>query len=300
MSVQNPADIFLRLDKKWSRFEQAGVVILPVPYEYTTSYGRGTAYAPESIIKASYYLELYDEELDTEIFRLTNGIATLPAVHFNGAYDSAAVELVREQVARLMEQGKLVVSIGGEHTIAIGAAQAHTDFYPGLSILHLDAHSDLREEYEGNRYSHASAMARIYEFNKNIVQVGIRSQCAEEAEFIKKNRINTFYAYTVKQGRYNDKYGSWHNAVIDSLKENVYVTLDCDFFDPSLIPALGTPEPGGFGWDETIAFLRKLAARRTIVGFDVNELLPAHPFIHPQFTVAKLIYKMIGYIFSKT
>jgi agmatinase len=191
----------------------------------------------------------------------------------------------------------MVVCIGGEHTVAIGAAQAYTQQYADLSILHFDAHSDLRQEYEGNRYSHGCSMARIYDFNRNIVQVGIRSQGVEEAAFIKEHAIDTFYAIDIKQGRYGHEQALWHKAVIDKLHESVYITFDCDFFDPSLVPALGTPEPGGFGWDETISFLRELSKRRRIVGFDVNELSPAPPFIHSQFTVAKLIYKLLGYIF---
>jgi agmatinase len=158
----------------------------------------------------------------------------------------------------------------------------------------------MREEYQGNRYSHGSTMARIYEFNKNIVQVGIRSQCMEEAEFIRKNQIAIFYAVDMKAGVYGGSSALWHNAVIERLKKNVYVTLDCDFFDPSFIPSLGTPEPGGFGWDETIAFLRTLSQKRRIVGFDVNELAPVPQLHHPQFSIAKLIYKLIGYMFSFT
>ena len=295
---KTPAHTFLRLDEEWSRFDQSKVAVLPVPYEYTTSYGKGTEQAPDAIIRASYYLELYDEELDAEIFKLTDGIATLPPVQFNGTYDAAAAELIQDHVSRLISRGKLPVCLGGEHTVTIGIARAFTQAYSSLSVLQLDAHSDLRQEYEGSRYSHACVMARIFDFNKNIVQVGIRSQGAEEAEFIKKERIPMFYAVDIKQGRYGKDPKAWHEAVIDRLRENVYLSIDCDFFDPSLIPALGTPEPGGFGWDETIEFLRVLAHRRTIVGFDVNELMPIYPLVYPQFIVSKLIYKLIGYIFS--
>ncbi|MBZ0158084.1 MAG: agmatinase [Alphaproteobacteria bacterium] len=299
MSASAPIEGFFRLDKEWSRLDTARVAILPLPYEHTTSYGKGAALAPAAIRDASSYLELYDEELDTEIFMLSNGIATLPPLCFDASCrDAAAVEAIREQVSRLIDQDKFVICIGGEHTISIGSALAYTHACPNLSILQLDAHSDLRSVYEGNPYSHACVMARIYEFNRNIVQVGIRSQGAEEAEFIKKNRIATFYAHDIRQGRYGSDMESWQHAVIETLQENVYVTFDCDFLDPALMPALGTPEPGGFGWDETISFLRTLAARRTIVGFDVNEFAPVPPFIHPQFTIAKLIYKLIGYIFS--
>ena len=304
MNTLNREDNFLGLDEEWSQFEPAQVVVLPIAYERTTSYGKGAGDAPAAILKASHQVELYDEELDADIFRLTGGIATLPIMRFDDdCRDALAVEAIREQVHRLIKHGKRVVCIGGEHTIAVGTVQAHTQCDSELSILQLDAHSDLRDEYEGNRYSHASTMARIYEFHPDIVQVGIRSQCAEEAKFIKENEVNTFYALHLKRNsppffppQLGGKEGGWHDAVIDRLKANVYVTFDCDFLDPSLIPSLGTPEPGGFGWDETIAFLRKLATHRNVVGFDVNELAPMPPLHHPQFIIAKLIYKWMGYI----
>jgi agmatinase len=141
-------------------------------------------------------------------------------------------------------------------------------------------------------------MARMYEFNKNIVQVGIRSQCREEADFIRQKKINTFYAGDLRSRRYGPDQYAWHDAVIGSLRENVYLTVDCDFFDPGLMPAVGTPEPGGFGWHETVSFLRSLAEHRRVVGFDITELSPIPGLIHPQFVMAKLIYKLIGYIFS--
>lgn len=291
-----PHQRFLRLDPEWSSPERAGVTILPVPYEQTTSYIKGTIDAPGAILDASQYLELYDEELDAEIFRLCGGIATLPALRFGeGCRDADAVETIRQSVRRELDRNKMVVCIGGEHTIAIGPAQAYTERFGDISILHFDAHSDLRQVYEGSPYSHGCSMARIYDFNRNIVQVGIRSQGKEEADFIKEHRIATFYDVAIKQGRYGPG-TSWHEAVIERLHDEVYITFDCDFFDPSLIPALGTPEPGGFGWDETLALLRKLSLEKRIVGFDINELSPAPPYIHSQFIIAKLIYKLIGYI----
>lgn len=300
MNAEGPPVTFLGLEERWSEFGRSRVVIVPVPYERTTSYGKGTALGPGAILEASCFVELYDEELDSEIFRLSDGIATLPTLSFpDGCRDADAVESIQQKVASLIAGGKTVVCIGGEHTIAVGAALAHAAAYRDLSVLQLDAHSDLRDEYEGSRYSHASAMARIYERHAHIVQVGIRSQCREEAGFIKEKKIATFYAVDLKSGRYGSGPSSWHDAVIDTLRQNVYLTFDCDFLDPSLMPALGTPEPGGFGWDETIAFLRKLTARRNVVGFDINEFAPVPHLVHPQFTVAKLIYKLLGYMFSK-
>jgi len=288
---------FLALPEQWSGPKQSRVIVLPLPYEQTTSFGKGTASGPGSILEASGQVELYDEELDAEIYTLTGGIATLKPMD-SGGRDAIAVEAIRKQVHDLIGENKTVVCLGGEHTISIGAAQAHSQMYPDLSVLQLDAHSDLRKEYEDNRYSHACVMARIYEFNNNIVQVGIRSQCREEADFIRQNKVDAFYAFDLRSGRYGSDRYAWHNAVIGSLGENVYLTIDCDFFDPGLMPAVGTPEPGGFGWHETVSFLRSLAGRRRIVGFDITELSPIPGLIHPQFVIAKLIYKLIGYIFS--
>jgi agmatinase len=291
----DPQTNFLALPKEWSDPDRSKVVILPIPYEHTTSYGKGTASGPEAILEASGSVELYDEELDSEIFRLTGGIATLEPMKFT-LVDEAAVDAVKAQVGILVSRGKTVVSIGGEHTIAIGAARAYSEHVPDLSVLQLDAHSDLRDKYEGNRYSHGSVMARIHEFNGNIVQLGIRSQCAEEAAFIREQQIETFFDFGIRQGKYGNE---WQERVISSLKKNVYITIDCDFFDPGLMPAVGTPEPGGFGWHETISFLSLLSGKRKIVGFDVNELSPVPGLTHPQFMAARLIYKLIGYIFRR-
>ena len=292
MVTLNTQENFLGLTPEWSRFDASQVVVLPIPYEHTTSYGHGAGKGPEAILEASRQVELYDEELQTETFQRTGGIATIAPMDFDRIGKNAqAVAAIRQQVKQLIDQRKFVVSLGGEHTIAVGAAQAYSEAFEDLSILQLDAHSDLRKEYEGNRYSHASVMARIFEFHRDIVQVGIRSQCAEEAAFTKANHVRTFYAVELKRST-----SPWYDAVIESLKPNVYVTFDCDFLDPSLMPALGTPEPGGFGWDETVAFLKRLSSQRRVVGLDVNELAPIPTLNHPQFTVAKLIYKWLGYI----
>jgi N1-aminopropylagmatine ureohydrolase len=297
--MTKPSCNFLGLPDEWSGFERSRVVVLPLPYEHSTSYGKGTVRAPEEILNASRYLELYDEELDAETYRITEGISTSTPMNFGPeCVDPVAVEVIRAEVAGLIGQGKFVVCLGGEHTIAVGAAQAHTQLHDDLTILQLDAHSDLRQEYEGNPYSHAAVMARIHDFNRNIVQVGIRSQSAEEAEFIREKKISTFYDAGIRLGRYGGAKKDWQDAVIGCLTGKVYITLDCDFFDPALMPAVGTPEPGGFGWYETVEFLRRVAEKRQVVGFDVNELSPVPSFIHPQFIVAKLIYKLIGCIFS--
>lgn len=293
-----PSCNFLGLPDEWTDFSRSRVVILPLPYEHSTSYGKGTARAPEEILNASRYLELYDEELGEETYKLTEGISTSASINFGAeCVDADAVEATRAEVAGLIKQGKFVICLGGEHTIAVGAARAHAQFHDDLTVLQLDAHSDLRQEYEGNPYSHATVMARIYDFNRNVVQVGIRSQSAEEAGFIREKKINTFYDSGIRLGHYGSG-KDWQDAVIRCLTGRVYITIDCDFFDPALMPAVGTPEPGGFGWHESLEFLRRVAEKRQIVGFDVNELLPVPSFTHPQFIIAKLIYKLIGCIFS--
>lgn len=300
MSVESRPGTFFALDDEWSNPEVARVAILPIPYEQTTSYGEGTASAPDAVFKASAYVELYDEELDQEIFRLPQGIATLPPIVFSpGVRDREAVDLIKRTVLPHLETEKMVVSVGGEHTIAVGTAAAYLDGYQNVTVLQLDAHSDMRESYEGSKYSHASAMARIYDLHKDIVHVGIRSQCREEADLIREQGIPIFSAVDIKRGRFGATVDEWASSIVDSLKENVYLTFDCDFLDPSVMPALGTPEPGGFDWYETITFLRTISEKRRIIGFDVNELAPIPGISFPQFTIAKLIYKLIGYVFSK-
>jgi agmatinase len=343
MKTLSKTENFLGLDDEWSDIERAKVVILPAPYEWTSSYVKGAQNAPRAILSASQYVELYDEELNDEPYKRTGGIATLIPMKFDencslrsptpSAYgkNAMAIHEISKQVQSLLDAGKFIVTLGGEHTIAVGAVKAHSARYQNLSVLQLDAHADLRQQYEENPYSHASTMARIYEFNKNIVQVGIRSLCIEEKDFIQQNEIKTFYAYKMKEGYYEARRQggkearrqegkeanrlapsplsplpyTWYDAVINQLREFVYLTLDCDYFDPSVIPSLGTPEPGGFGWDETLRFLKKLTESKKIVGFDVSEISPANFFskkslsgiVYSEFTIAKLIYKLIGYIF---
>ncbi|MBM3237624.1 agmatinase family protein [Candidatus Poribacteria bacterium] len=330
MKTVSKTENFLGLDDEWADIERAKVVIFPAPYEFTSSYVKGAKNAPQAILSASQYVELYDEELSDEPYKWTGGIATLFPMKFDeNCKDATAVHEISKQVQSLLDAGKFIVTLGGEHTIAVGAVKAHSARYENLSVLQLDAHADLRQQYEENPYSHASTMARIYEFNKNIVPVGIRSLCVEEKDFIQQNEIKTFYAYKMKEGFYEvgrrkaeggskeevflppsdfplptSSAPTWHDAVINQLTEFVYLTLDCDYFDPSVIPSLGTPEPGGFGWDETLRFLKKLTASKKIVGFDVSEISPANFFskkslglVYSEFTIAKLIYKLIGYIF---
>jgi agmatinase len=192
-----------------------------------------------------------------------------------------------------------VVTLGGEHTISTAPIRAHFEKHPAMSILHFDAHSDLREEYEGSIYSHASFMARVAEFfpPRRITQVGIRAQCIEESHFIKEKLVNTFYASEIRRGLHN---ANWQQAVVDSLEDEVYITFDVDFFDPAIMPATGTPEPDGFLYSETLDIFREIVRQgKKIIGFDVVELAPMDGLPHPNLTTARLIYKLLNFAFAK-
>ena len=267
-------------------YEQARIVVLPLGYEKTTSYAKGTANGPQAVLEASPYLEIYDEELDAEPFR--QGIFTLPQPEFknNPGQD---FETITKTVLPLLEDQKFVISIGGEHSITFPLFRAFHQVFSDLSIVQLDAHADLRDQYQGSPYSHACVMHRVLELTDNIVQIGIRSLSIEEAELIRQKGIRTIFAHQM--------YQDWPNDILDALTENVYLTVDVDFFDPALMPSTGTPEPGGFFWPETMAFLRKLFAAKNIVGCDVVELSPIKGLHAPDFTIARLIHKLMGYKF---
>ncbi|MBS1518117.1 MAG: agmatinase [Bacteroidetes bacterium] len=284
---------FLAIEEKYSDYKNSGIVILQAPYEYTTSYGKGTAEGPKAIIKASHYVEFFDEELNRELcFEKGNGICTLYPLDFTDKKSRTALDHIYENVTGHIENGKFVVLLGGEHSISTAPIKAHFDKYKDMSVLHFDAHSDLREEYEGSKFSHASFAARVAEFTKEITQVGIRAQCKDEYNFIKENGIRTFYAHEIKNGVYGD---DWENKVADTLKENVYITFDVDYFDPSIMPSTGTPEPNGLYWNETMNLLKLIGKVKNVVGFDVVELSPVKSFPYPDFMTAKLVYKMLNY-----
>jgi agmatinase len=284
---------FLAIGKEYSSYDNSKIVILPCPYEKTTSYGRGTANGPNAILNASHYVEFFDEETVKEVC-FTEGIAALKALDFKKLHGKKAIDLIYNNVKGLIDAGKFVVTLGGEHSISTAPIKAHFDSYPGLSILHFDAHSDLRDEYEGSKYSHASFAARVSEFTTKITQVGIRAQCKEEYDFIKNKDIRTFYAHQIRNEGFDDNLVS---KIISTLDKNVYITFDVDYFDPSIMPSTGTPEPNGFYWDETMRLLRRLCRERNLVGFDVVELAPRRDFSFPDFLTAKLIYKILNYRF---
>ena len=284
---------FLAIDEKYSNYNDSLITVLPVPFEQTTSYGKGTSNGPKAILEASHYVEFFDEELDRELcFEKGKGICALYPPEFKNRKGRKALDLIYRNVKQLIDDKKFVVTLGGEHSISTAPIRAHFDSFKDLSILHFDAHSDLRQEYEGSKYSHASFAARVAEFTTSITQVGIRAQCKAEYDFIKEKNINTFFAFEIRNGVYGN---DWQVKVIDTLKENVYITFDVDYFDPSIIPSTGTPEPNGFFWDETMKLLKMLGEKKKVVGFDIVELSPRKDFPYPDFMTAKLVYKMLNY-----
>ena len=288
MQVLSENENFLRLEATFANFAKAQAVVLPVPYEATTTYNQGTVGGPAAILTASHQVELYDEELDREPF--TVGVATLPPLQFSDAQEhEAALASIGQRGKAVMETGKFLLSLGGEHSITIPLVQQAAEIFPDFAVLQLDAHSDLRDSYDGSAYSHACVMARVNDIC-DFVGVGVRSGVAGEREGLRPG-ARLFYAHEMRQD------SQWPERVLDSLPENVYLTLDLDFFDPSIMPAVGTPEPGGFRWGETLQFLRMLFEERNVVACDVVELSPIPGLVHPDFLAARLVYKLIAYRF---
>lgn len=290
---------FLGLDEPWCHPNQAGVYVLPAPYEYTSSYVTGSDRGPSAIIEASQQVEFYDEGLGCEPFREWGGIATATPLDLKGKVDQQAVGAIEEFVQPHVGTGRLVVTLTGEHTGALGAIRAHAKRFPDLCVVQIDAHGDLRHAYQGNPYSHASVMARVVDDGLPLVQVGIRSICPEEAERLKStDRISTFFAEQILNpaGPYEGKATRWIPDVVKACRGPVYVTFDCDGLDASLVPALGTPEPGGLGWYDTLNLITALANGPGILGVDISEIAPIEGFVAPQFCIARLIYRMLGRI----
>lgn len=290
-------DNFLSIEQEYSNLEDSRIAILLAPYEYTVSYGGGTAHGPKAIIDASHYVEFYDDEFDTELC-FDKKISTLTPLVFSGMKDKEALNLIQQKVAELLKMNKFVVTLGGEHTISQASIKAHYEKYQNMSILHFDAHSDLRDEYDDTPLSHACIMARVSEFFPigNITQVGIRAQSIEEAQVIKENKVNTFYASAIRRKLHGL---NWQKKVCNTLGDEIYITFDVDYFDPSIMPSTGTPEPDGFLYSETLDIFREIIkANKKIIGFDVVELSPIQGLAHPDLTTARLIYKMLNFAFK--
>jgi len=274
-----------------AKFGDARVVVLPVPYEGTVTYGAGTRNGPQAIIAASKHVELYDDELDCEPYAW--GIHTLPEMEAGNRNPDEMFQSIREMGKRLAASDKLIIILGGEHSITPGMVAAFAEVYNPISVLQLDAHADLRDEYGGTRYSHACSMRRVLE-HCPAVQVGIRSLSRPEMRLIQREGLPVFFMRDMRART------DWMDDAIERLAENVYVTIDLDVFDPSIMPSIGTPEPGGLLWDEVLDFLKTLVQKRRIVAFDVVELSPQPGNSAPDFLAAKLVYKLMGYIFKQT
>lgn len=271
-------------------YKKSRYVIQSAPYEYTSSYLQGSRKGPAAIIKASQFVELYDEELDQESYRY-GGICTVPPMDFRDKVDEKAVKLIEKHTDRLLDDGKFPVTLGAEHTITFGTMRAIRKKYNNVCLLQIDAHSDLRESYHDNIYSHASVMKRVHDMGVPLTQVGIRAQCAEEAALIRSSgNIHTFYAHDVRNNP------RWKEEALKTLGEQVYISIDADGFDPSVVPNVGTAEPNGLFWHETLSFLKMVIEKKTIVGFDVVEIAPVKGNTLSEYTMAKLVYRLIGYL----
>jgi agmatinase len=271
-------------------FDDSRAVVLPIPFERTTSYVTGTRNGPREILLASGQVELWDEETGGEAY--SRGIFTLPEMDLHANDIRIALDEIRRVVGDVMQHEKFLVVLGGEHSVSVPVVEALAERTPGLSVLQIDAHADLRDAYQGSRYSHACAMRRIVDIVP-CTQVAIRSLCKEESAAIPGLRTKVFWDHNMRQDP------NWIDQVVSSLSDQVYLTIDCDGLDPAVMPAVGTPEPGGLSWHETMALLRAVMSKRLVVGCDVVELCPLPGMVGPNFLCAKLIYKILSYRFAK-
>lgn len=275
------------LPEEYATYESARVVVQPIPFDGTSTWGKGADKGPEALLEASANMELYDIETDTEPY--TMGIATADPVPCTSSVEQMVLDS-QKAVTEHLRKGKYVVSIGGEHSVSIGPILAHAAQYEDLTVLQIDAHTDLRQEYEGSKYNHACVMARAREVCP-IVQVGIRSMDSSELEGLQRDRI--FWAHDIVGQT------AWEQRAIDLLTPRVYITIDLDGFDPSILSSTGTPEPGGLLWHPTLRFLRRIFETREVVGFDIVELCPAGNAKPSAFLAAKLLYRMLSFRFLR-
>ena len=280
---------FLALPQEQSGLDASKVLILPVPYDSSTSFRSGARDGPNSIIAASYALEDYDWELDSDVSQV--GMHTTPALEPHLGGPELMVQRVREAVSSYVKPGRIVGVLGGDHSVAIGSAQAHLEAWPGLSVLYLDAHADLRDDYMGTHWGHASSARRIHDLCP-LALVGVRSMCQEERDYITAKSLPILsWSPAPDDAAYIQ---SIYN-VIERLSPQVYVSVDLDVFDPSIMAAVGTPEPGGMSWQQVLSLLRTVAETRRIVGFDVCELAPGEGPAACSYTAAKLVFKLAAY-----
>ena len=280
--------LFLGLHPSESQLSKARIAVIPAPFDQTTSYLPGTRFGPKAILEASRQVELYDEELDLEPFRI--GVTTLAEIDVEPADMEAGLRRLEAVVAEASAKGMIPLTLGGEHSLTLAPVAALREVYPGMAVLQLDAHLDLRDAYQGTKLSHASVMRRIRELGVPTVAVGIRSVSREEADYVHAEGAPVFLAREIRAR------GLDISAILAALPNPVYITVDLDAFDPSEVPAVGTPEPGGLTWDEGLRLLRAVCERRQVVGCDIVELCPIPGQPASDFFAAKLANKLIGYM----
>ncbi len=284
---------FMALKSDVESWKASRAVIIPVPYDGTTTFVSGTREGPRAIIMASRELEPYDEEMEIEPCEY--GIFTLDELPVNVKSPEDMLEIVKRAGLTVLQSGKIPVLLGGEHLMTLGMIFALKDFFSGdnITVLHLDAHADLKDEYQGSKYSNACVIRRVMDFFPT-VSAGIRSLTREEHEFAIQENIPIYFAKNLIEDP------SLWDSVLSNLSNQVYITVDLDVLDPSDMPAVGTPEPGGVKWYDLIGFLKKVCLSRRVVGFDVMELCPIPGMTFPNFTAARLVYKILAYIFSSS
>ena len=293
LQTESIIEPFLWSEAQWS-YSAAKVVILPIPYEATTTYRKGCQQGPDAILNASQQLECYDEELDWEVAQEIGIYTAEPIADTRQGTVSAETMLqaTQDAIVRLHQEGKFVISLGGEHSITAGIVEGYRQLYPNepFTVVQIDAHGDLRYEYEGSIHNHACVMHRIVEMGLPTVQIGIRSICKEESELIKAKNLTVFRAREIATQT------DWIDRAVASIPtQKVFITIDLDGLDPTLIPGVGTPEPGGLNWYSLLSFLRQVIETHEVIGCDVMELAPVQDSVVSEFTAAKLIYKLIGY-----
>lgn len=271
-------------------FDEARAVILPVPVDRTTSYVPGTRNGPREILQASSHMELWDEEAGADVSAI--GLFTLPEMELPFGEMQPLMDEIQRVAAEVVTRDKFLVTLGGEHSITPPLVAAAAATHRGLHVLQIDAHADLRDSYMGTKHNHACAMRRSLE-HASITQVGIRSMSTEEAAVARSLRTTIFYDWNMREDP------AWIQRVVESLGDPVYITIDVDGMDPAIMPATGTPEPGGLSWYEMLALLRATITNRTVVGCDVVELSPLPGLMAPNFLCAKLVYKILAYRFAQ-
>jgi agmatinase len=277
---------FAGIAPEFASFEKSSILLQSIPYDGTSTWGKGADKGFDAFIEASENMEIYDIETDSEVYK--KGIHILPAITENETPEKV-YQSVLSKTRELLETNKFLTFFGGEHSISMGVIEAFRQKYTNLTVLQLDAHADLRESYLGSNYNHACALHQASK-NTNLVQIGIRSMDSCEKQFLTKKKC--FFAH--------DMFGSdkWMNQSIDLMTENIYLTIDLDAFDPAIMPSTGTPEPGGLLWDQTLKYLKKVFETKNIVGFDIVEFAPIEGLKAPDFLVAKLYYKLLSYKYA--